>query len=216
MAEAERVLLVGAGGHAKVLAEVIESMPGITIAGFVSTDEHDVVYGYPYLGTDDALPALYASGITSALLCIGNNRRRKLVARKLREHSFLLVNAISPAACISKYAHVGTGVAVLPGAVVNSDARLGDAVIVNTNASVDHGCVLGNYVHVGPGATLAGNVTLGEGAFLGAGSTVIPGVSIGAWTVVGAGAVVISDLPAAVLAVGVPAAVSKVITGGES
>jgi UDP-perosamine 4-acetyltransferase len=206
----ERVVVVGGGGHAKVLVDVLEQAGGFEIVGFVSMEEHETLYRYPRLGNDETLPAVFRSGITSAVVAIGDNKRRQLSIHLLRTYGFKLTNAISPAAIISKWATIGDGAAILPGAVVNADSRLGDGVIVNTNASIDHDCVVGGCVHIAPGANVAGRVRLGEGVLLGIGSSVIPGVTIGPWTLVGAGAAVVTDLPANAVAVGVPAAVAKV------
>jgi UDP-perosamine 4-acetyltransferase len=207
--ESIRVVVVGAGGHARVLVDVIEDMPNIEVAGFVSKSEDEKIYNYPRLGADEALPGIYRSGIASALLAVGDNHRRKSLMEMLLQLRFRLINVISPAAWISKYASIGVGVAILPGAVVNANATIGDAAIVNTNASVDHDCIIGPCVHLAPGSAVAGGVRIEEGALLGVGSSVIPGMSIGAWTVVGAGAAVVSKLPSGVLAAGVPAAVLK-------
>lgn len=206
----ERVVVIGGSGHAKVLVDIMEQSVDTEIVGFVNIDEHETLYGYPRLGNDDVLPAIFDSGVRSALVAIGDNRRRKAAIDMLRKCGFKLINAISPAAVVSKYVRAGEGIAVLPGAVVNAGTHLEDGVIVNTNASIDHDCSVGKCVHVAPGANVAGCVRLEEGVLLGAGSSVIPGVTIGSWTIVGAGAAVVSDLPANIVAVGVPAVLSKV------
>jgi len=211
----ERLVVIGGSGHAKVLVDIIEQSADIEIVGFVSIDEHETLYGYPRLGNDDVLPAIFDSGVRSALVAIGDNRRRKVAIDMLRKRGFKLINVISPAAVVSKYVHAGEGIAVLPGAVVNAGSNLEDGVIVNTNASIDHDCSVGKCVHIAPGANVAGCVRLEEGVLLGTGSSVIPGVTIGSWTIVGAGAAVVSDLPANVVAVGVPARVSKVNRGSQ-
>jgi UDP-perosamine 4-acetyltransferase len=211
----KRAIVVGGGGHARVLVDAVEDMQEIELVGFVSANKGELLYGYPCLGSDEVLPMIYESGISHALLAIGDNRGRKSAMAALKRHGFTLINVISRGAQVSKYAQIGTGVAILPGGIVNANAKLSDAVIVNTNASVDHDCILGECVHVGPGASVAGGVRLDDGVFLGAGSSIVPRVSIGAWTVVGAGAVVISDLPANVVAVGVPAAPRTMNRTGE-
>jgi len=205
----EPVILIGGGGHAKVLVDTIEEASKLEIVGFVAIDEHETLYRYPRLGNDDALPSVFASGVRSAVLAIGDNRGRQRSMDILRRCGFKIVNVISTSAVVSKYATLGEGVAVLPGAVVNCDSRLEDGVIVNTNASIDHDSIVGPFAHVGPGVSIAGCVRIEEGVFLGAGSSVIPGVAIGSWTVIGAGAAVVSGLPSNVVAVGVPASVSK-------
>jgi UDP-perosamine 4-acetyltransferase len=206
----ERVVVIGGSGHAKVLVDIIEQATDAEIVGFVGVHERETLYGYPRLGNDDVLPALFASGVRTALVAIGDNRRRKHSMDTLRRIGFRLMSAISPAAVLSRYVSMGEGIAVLPGAIINAESRLEDGVIVNTNASVDHECIVGSCVHIAPGASVAGRVRLEEGVLLGVGSSVIPGVTVGRWTLVGAGATVVSDLPANVVAVGVPAVVSKI------
>jgi sugar O-acyltransferase (sialic acid O-acetyltransferase NeuD family) len=200
---------MGGGGHAKVLADTIEEASKLEIVGFVTINEHETLYRYPRLGNDDSLPSVFASGVRSAVLAIGDNRGRKRSMDVLRRCGFKIVNVISPAAVVSKYATLGEGIAVLPGAIVNCDSRLGDGVVVNTNASIDHDSIVGPFAHIGPGVSVAGCVRIEEGVLLGAGSTVIPGIAIGSWTIIGAGGAVVSDLPPNVVAVGVPALFSK-------
>ena len=147
---AERIVVVGGGGHAKVLVDTIEAGAHFDIAGFVAFKESGTLYRYPRLGDDTALPSIFDSGIRSAIVAIGDNRRRQQLIDRLRRLGFRLINAISPASVVSKYTILGNGVAILPGAVVNAHTCLADGVIINTNASVDHDCDVGACVHVGP------------------------------------------------------------------
>lgn len=199
-------MILGAGGHAKVIIDILESRGDVHLAGYVNSgDQAGTLCGIDRLGDDSSLPALFDQGIRSAFVAIGENSLRKERTRALRQIGYCLINAISPHAFISRYATLGTGIAAMPGAVVNAAARVGDGAIVNTNGSVDHDCIVGAFAHVAPGVTVAGRVDLGEGVFLGAGSCVVPGITIGAWTIVGAGSVVVHNLPGGVTALGVPA-----------
>jgi UDP-perosamine 4-acetyltransferase len=205
-----RVVILGGGGHAKVVIDILEQAGEVDIAGFVSPGEQpDTFCGYPRLGSDDDLAGTLGAGVRSAFVAIGDNRRRMDCIRSVKRQGFHLINAISPAAIVSPRATLCQGIAVMPGAVINAGSRIEDGAIVNTNASVDHDCVIGACAHVAPGTALAGCVSLGEGVFLGTGSSVIPNITIGPWTTVGAGAVVVADLPDHVVAMGVPAAVRK-------
>jgi len=200
------IVIVGAGGHAKVIIELIRASGAYEIHG--CTDAAAVgsqVLGVPVLGTDDALADLYAQGIRHAFVALGDNAARLVAARKIRELGFEWVNAIGPRAIVSPSAKVGSGIAIMEGAIVNAEARLGDLAIINTGAVVDHDCEIGEGAHVGPGSTLAGNIKVGAGSFLGAGVTVIPGISIGEGATIGAGAVVIRDVPPRSTVAGVPA-----------
>jgi len=205
-----KTVIIGAGGHAKVIIDILQDA-GVPLAGCISAnpDIRDVL-GVPVIGGDGELPKLFESGIHSAFIAIGDNRRRRELSRTIRALGFHLVNAISPHAVVARSAKLGQGIAIMPGAVINACARIGDGAIINTGATVDHDCVIGEYAHVAPGCSLAGCVTLGEGAFLGTGSRAIPEVSVGAWTTVGAGGVIIRNLGEHAVAVGVPAIVIKV------
>ena len=206
-----RVVLVGGGPHAKVIVDILESSDA-EIVGFtdkVRPADRESLCGYAYLGPDDVLPELFASGVRQAFVAIGDNGRRKLCLDAVRACGFELVNAISPHAVVSKRATLGESVAIMPGAIVNIHSRIEDGAIINTNAAVDHDCVIGECAHVGPGSAIAGSVRIGPRVFLGIGCRVIPGIKIGSDTVVGAGSVVVRDLPERVVAYGVPAAVRR-------
>ena len=210
----ERVVILGGGGHAKVVIDILEQAAEFAIAGFLSPAEQpDEICGYRRLGSDGALDEVLRSGVASAFVASGDNQRRMDSIALVRRHGFTLVNAISPAAMVSPRATLRAGIAVMPGAVINAGSLVEDGAIVNTNATVDHDCVVGAGAHVAPGTTLAGCVRLGDGVFLGTGSSVIPGIAIGSWTTVGAGAVVVADLPDHVVAVGVPAIIRRCTRG---
>ena len=203
-----RTVVIGAGGHAKVVLDILLDLDQTQIVGCVSTESTgSPLLGLPILGGDEVLPRLRADNVTHAFIAIGDNQVRAKLQRRVEASGFLLINAISRHAVLSDRVTLGTGIAIMPGAVINVDTVVGDGAIINTRASIDHDGNIGAFAHIGPGSTLAGNVTVGEGAFLGAGTTVIPRRSIGAWTTAGAGAVIVRDLPEGVIAVGVPARV---------
>jgi UDP-perosamine 4-acetyltransferase len=201
-------LLIGAGGHAKVVIELVRAAGDFEVAGLIDRNQGaPPVLGVPVVGTDADLSRFRHEGIRHAFVGIGSNRRRLQMGRYLQQLGFEMVNAISPAAVISLSAQLGCGVAVMPGAVINAEARVDDFSIINTHASVDHECWIGEGVHVAPGSTIAGSVRIGRLTFIGAGATVIPGKTIGENSVIGAAACVVRDIPNAVLARGVPARV---------
>lgn len=201
------VLMVGAGGHARVCLEALRDDPGLHVVGTVSRDGSGIEgLLVEVLGRDEDLRNIAArEGATHVFVAIGGNNARLAALQRCREVGLHLVNAVSRFAMVSSSAVVGEGVVSLAGSVINAAARIGDGVIVNTTASVDHDCLIGDGVHIGPGAVLAGGVTVGAGAFVGMGARVLPGVSIGANAVVGAGAVVVADVADGVTVVGVPA-----------
>jgi sugar O-acyltransferase (sialic acid O-acetyltransferase NeuD family) len=195
------VLLVGGGGHAKVVIDAFLSA-GMSIVGIFDHSKSGNLLGVPYVGDYDAL--LHSS--MPCVIAIGNNNTRRELSRKI-VHPF--TNAIANSALISKFSSVGQGSMILQGVVIQANAVIGQHSIINTNASIDHDCKISNFVHVGPRAVLCGNVSVGEGALVGAGTVVIPGITIGKNAVVGAGSVVISDVPDHCVVVGNPAQVIK-------
>lgn len=200
-----RLVILGSGGHAKVITEIFEESASFEIAGFTSLSPSETLFDYPRLGSDDQLSQLLAHGITHAFPAIGSNRIRHRMLTHLRTLGFSLPNAISRHATLSPRTQLGTAIAIMPGAIVNVDSTIEDGAILNTGSSIDHDNHIGACAHVAPGCHLAGNVTVGEGAFIAAGSVAIPGVTIGPWATVGAGGVVIRDITAGVTVVGVPA-----------
>ena len=199
------VIVVGAGGHAKVCIELLRAQ-GDSVAYCVGNpDSPDTCLGVPVLKNDEHLAALRKDGYEKAFIAIGSNSVRNKLAAKATQLGFGLVNAISPAAVVSPSATLGRGIAVMAGAVINAEAKISDLCIVNTGATIDHDCVIGEAVHVAPRCALAGNVHVGNFSFIGVGSKIIPEVHIGESVMVGAGSVVISNIGSATTVVGVPA-----------
>lgn len=203
------MIIVGAGGHAKVVIELFRSLR-VPITGLTDADDTPrQVLEAPVLGDDTVLPGLFEQGARNAFVALGDNKRRLEMGLRLQALGFNLMTAVSPRATVSPSARLGVGVAVMAGAVINAEAEVGDLAIINSGAIVEHDVVLGRACHIGPGAVLAGQVRVGEGALLGAGSSAAPGRQIGANSVIGAGGCVVRDIPADVVAVGVPALVLR-------
>jgi UDP-perosamine 4-acetyltransferase len=205
----EAVVIIGSGGHAKVVIELVRAEGKYHIKGCTGPGGSGFVLGdVPILGTDSVLPALLANGAKKAFVAIGDNHLRLRLIAQVSEMGFELINAVSPDAVVSRSATLGRGIAIMAGAIINASAQIGDGAIINTNAGVDHDCRIGSGAHVGPGSALAGNVEIGCECFLGAGTCVVPGVRIGSRAIVGAGSVVVRDIPDHVMAMGVPARIT--------
>jgi sugar O-acyltransferase (sialic acid O-acetyltransferase NeuD family) len=196
------VVVVGAGGHAKVVISTLQEA-GIEIAALVDDDPGKV--GETLLGVRVVgLPAERLSGgAPRAVIAVGDNPQRRAVAERFPHVEWCSV--VHPRAFMHPSVRLGPGTVVFAGAIIQPDTRIGPHVIVNTGATVDHDCEIGGFVHIAPGVHLSGGVTVGEGALLGIGSCVRPGGVVGSWATVGAGAAVVGTIPDGVVAVGVPA-----------
>lgn len=204
----EKIVIFGAGGHAKVVIDIIEQQGNYEIAGLLDDDlkhQGKRFFGYPVLGTRAELPALISAQLRHAIVTIGNNASRADVAAHLDQQGWRFASAVHLRASIGRGVKIGPGCVVMAGCVVNADAYLGAHVIVNTGATVDHDCRIEDAVHIAPGCHLCGSVSVGQGSLLGAGSTVTPGVRIGRNVIVGAGSTVIRDIADAARVSGVPA-----------
>jgi len=207
----ERVIGLGAGGHAKVVIETLRLVGGYEIVGLLDTKSelwNTQVLGVPVLGDDRLLGQLHSDGVRQAFIGLGSTDDtgpRKRLYRSACSAGFDIVTAIHPQSVISPSAALGRGSTVMATAVINAAATLGDNVIVNTGAVVEHDCVIGDHCHVATGAHLASTVNLGNGAHIGAGATVRQCINIGDGAIVAAGAVVVKDVAAGTLVAGVPA-----------
>jgi UDP-perosamine 4-acetyltransferase len=202
------VVVLGGGGHAKVLISVIRKLPW-TIVGYVDPRAVGPVLGVPHAGGDDVLPALLARYPScAAALGVGKvdvTARRARIQAAAEALGYRFPSFVSPDAVVNIEVELGAGTAVFDGAIVNAGVVTGTTCVVNTNATVEHDCRLGANVHVATGATVSGGVTIGDHTFVGAGAVVIHGVRIAAGCLIGAGAIVTHDLTEPGTYVGRPA-----------
>jgi len=206
----EDIILIGYGGHAKSVADCIEGSNKYRIIGYTDIKETDCQY--KYLGTDDELEKLYASGITKAVVTIGDIGDARLRVKKIQlllSIGYELPVIIDHSAIVAESATIGMGTFIGKGSIINTGSRIGKGCIINTGAILEHECRIGDYSHISVGAVVCGEVSVGDQSFVGANSTVCQCLSIGNNVRVGAGAVVICDIADGCTAVGVPAAIKK-------
>ena len=205
----EPVFVYGAGGHAKVVIDILEQQQ-VPIAAVLDDNEAlrgKTILGYAIQHTVEVIDDLPSQGIRRSVVAIGDNRVRELQAASLMQKGFELVTCIHPSAVISRHAQVCAGVVVMAGVMVNPAAVIRDFAILNTGCTIDHDCDIGIAVHVGPGVHVGGTVQIGDRTLIGTGASIKHNCRIGHDVIVGAGAAVIGDLPSQVTAVGVPARV---------
>ena len=206
-----RIVVLGGGGHARVVIDCIRESGLAGIDGILDADPSlrgRMVLDVPVLGGDELLSGLAEAGVTHFVVGLGgvgdNGPRMRLFELGC---SFRLapLTVRHPSSTVSRWASIGPGSQLLPGSIVNAGAALGKNVIVNSGAIVEHDCVIGDHVHIATGARLASTVHVGTGAHVGASATVRQRIRIGEGAVVGAGAVVVKNVEPGAVVVGVPA-----------
>ena len=186
-----KIILIGAGGHARACIDVIEQHGGYQIAGLVgkSDEIHTRHFGYSVIATDGDLPQL-AKDYQYALITVGQiqtpNHRMRLY-QQATELGFQLPAIIAPGAHVSRHATIGSGTIVMHGAIVNAGARVGSNCIINTRALLEHGATVEDHCHISTGAILNGDVHIDVGSFIGSGCIIKEGVTIGNRCIVGMG-----------------------------
>lgn len=202
-------LILGAGGHGRVLAETLLAT-GAGVIGFLDADKsrHNLqVSGRPVLGGEDLLAeypplnAFIAIGVGST----SSTEKRRALYERILSQGYEIPVIQHPSAIVSPSATLAEGVQLMAGCIVQGGVTVGANAICNTGAIIDHDCEIGAHSHIATGAVLSGTVKVGEGCHIGAGAVVIQGISIGPGTLIGAGAVVIRDIPAGARVAGVPA-----------
>ncbi len=201
-------MIIGAGGHAKVLVAALRGT-GREIIGLVDTDPS--IHGAKVLDAnvvgDDTAVFGHASDDVELVNGVGFTSRsssRQQVFLRFTADGYSFAGVIHPSSVVETEVSMGEGVQIQAGAIVQPGSRLGANCIINTGARVDHDCNVGDHAHIGPGAILCGDCQIGTGSLIGAGAVVLPGRKIGAGVLVGAGAVLIEDVGDNQTVVGIP------------
>lgn len=185
------IMIVGFGGHALSIVDTIMRSGDYSIAGYTDFKEHKS--SLKYLGTDDCLETIFASGITNAIVGVGylgKGEVRNRLYEKLKKIGYELPIICDPSAIVSMTATIGEGSFIGKNVVINNGASVGKMAIINTNALIEHECRIGDFTHVAVSAVLCGGVTVGDMAFIGANSTIIQGMEIERKMIIPAGEVV--------------------------
>ncbi|MDA1529870.1 acetyltransferase [Bacillus cereus group sp. TH260-2LC] len=206
----KKIALVGQGGHAKVITDILHANIGYKIVAVFDdkyeglVEEQGIYYG-PVSSIKETIEEIGFKLVIS----IGNNTVRKKIVKQLALKETNYETIIHPTAVVSESASIGFGTVIMPKAVINAETIIGNHVIVNTAAVIEHDNQIGDFAHISPNATLTGTIYVDEGTQIGAGAIVIPNRKIGEWSIIGAGATVIHDIPSNCTAVGLPAKVIK-------
>jgi sugar O-acyltransferase (sialic acid O-acetyltransferase NeuD family) len=205
-----RIIILGAGGHARSLIDVLRTQNGTEVIGILNADKSRNganVDGIPIIGQDNQLES-FKSRFDFFLIGVGSsgthNQQRMELYRHCMGLGLLPYSAISKMSIISTSAILGDGAQIFHSAVVNAGSKIGEHVIINTSAVIEHDCTIGDHSHIATAATLAGGVTVGKDVFIGSSAVVIPGIKIGDRAIIGAGAVVNKNVASGAKIVGNP------------
>ena len=180
----EKIILIGGGGHCKVVIDAIRKGGIYDIAGIVDKDlkTGSVMLDIPVLGNDDELETEFKAGVKNAFISVGSigdcGLRKKLYENAL-EKGFNFPKIIHPSAVIADDVEIGDGTFVAASVTVNTGAKIGKNVILNTQSSIDHDCKIGDFVHIAPGVKLSGGVKVGDESHIGISAAVVQNKTIG-------------------------------------
>lgn len=205
-----KLIIIGAGGHAKNIIEILERLDSYDVIG-VTTKEKTAekeFFGYPILGTDDDLPSFYQRGVRHAVIGVGGYRNNLLRADRffhVKQLGFEVVSLVDPSVFVGRSVQIGEGCVMMPRSLLNTDCRIGNNVVVHIHSFIGHESTIGDHTLISGGVNLGANVTVGEHSFVAIGATIVSGVNLGRNVLVGAGAVVVKDVPDNTTVMGVPA-----------
>lgn len=208
----DNLILIGAGGHSRVIIDAIKSNFGwvnYRINGIIDINYNDKsnktpIFDIPIIGGFEQINQ-FDKNITSIIISIGDNNLRKQYFNEVKNKGFKLQTIIHRTAIVSKYSNIGYGTFINAGAIVNADCKIGDNVIINTGSIIEHECKIGDNVHIAPGVKLAGRINIGNDTFVGIGSVIIQNINIGNNVLIGAGSVVTKDIIDNKKVAGIPA-----------
>jgi len=193
------LILIGGGGHGKVVADAIKCSGKFDIHGIIdpALKKGDTVLGIEVLGGDEILKDIYDNGIKYAFIgigSIGDCSVREKVYTNLKDIGFELPVITHPSSVIAKDVRIDEGTFIAAGSVINPGTVIGKNVIVNTSTSIDHDCKIGDFVHIAPGVTLSGGVKVGYSVHIGTGTNVIQCITIGKRAFIPAGETAIKNV----------------------
>lgn len=205
-----KLVLIGGGGHCKVVISILKKLKTFDIVGIVDKEDRkgESVLGIEINHTDQDLALLKSEGIESAFVAIGSvgkNEKRKRIFETLKKIGYTISCIISPDAIVNEDVIIGEGTIIMPGVVINAGVKIGKNSIINTGAVIDHDCVIGDHVHIAPNATLSGGVKVGDHSHIGTNATIIQNINICENSIIGAGGVVIRNIEISGTYVGNPA-----------
>jgi len=208
MVSRSKLIIIGASGHGKVVADIAIAMGQWESISFLDDDTTlKESMGLAVIGSTQNIEKFSAE--YDIFIGIGNSAIRKLFYERLLDMSASIPTLVHPNAVIGNSVMIGRGTAIMPGVVINCCTNIGEACIINTSSSLDHDNVIGDYVHISPGVITAGGVTVGSNTWIGMGATIINNIHVESGCTIGAGAVITKNLYTVGTYIGIPAKLLK-------
>lgn len=206
------LLILGAGGHGKVVADIANLLGRWEKICFLDDNVmlNSEINGYNVIG-DFSNVATLSGSFQDAFVAIGSNKARLNWQKSLKEYGYTIPSIVHPSSYVGSHSEVGEGTIIKPHASIDTSVYIGNGCIINSNTSIGHDSIIGDGIHMSPGARVGGMSRIGTGSWLCMNSTVSNNLNIGEFTVVAAGSVVLRDLPSKVMAAGIPAIIKKYI-----
>lgn len=204
----EKIIIIGGGGHAKVLISIIKKSLQFELAGYVDINDQGEILGAQYLGDDNKLKEIFSQGIFNAGVGVGQvtvTQKRFDIVQKIKEIGFKFPVIVSKDAIVNEDVLIGEGSQLFDGAVINSGTRIGNFSIINTKATVEHDCTVGDYCHVATSAVLSGGVEVGDFSMIGSNSVIVQYKKITSKCMIGSGCVVTKNISEEGVYIGNPA-----------
>ncbi len=193
------VIILGSGGHAKVLIEALR-LNNVKIIGLTDPEKKkgSKVFELDVIGNDDSINEYPASEVNliNGIGSIPGMEHRWRLADTWSKKGYIFPNIIHPSAIVSHDTKFDSGVQIMAGVVIQPGVYIGNHTIINTRASIDHDCIIGNYCHVAPGVTLSGSVKISNNVHVGTGANIIQGMTVGSNCTIAAGSTIYKDIPA--------------------
>jgi len=203
----KKIWVYGAGGHARVVYELIESSKAFEVVGFIDDDETragEVFLDYELItNMSNFEKANSEINVGNVFLAIGNDEMREKIAVKIKNYEFPTV--IHSTAIISSEVNIGCGTVIMPGVVIEPGVNIGEHCIINNGAIIGHGSRIGDFCHISGNAVVSGEVVVGKGSLVAIGSCITPQVNVGEYCIIGAGSVISRNVPDGAKMMGNPA-----------
>lgn len=210
----DSIILIGGGGHCKVIIDIIRQKNEYTIVGISDLKSFygKIINDIKIIYNDDDLRDLFFKGVKYAFVSLGSvscNEKRSKLFNLIKAIGFKIPVISSSNSVISPSVKIGIGSIIMNGTIINCDAIVGENCIINTGAVIEHDCIIEDNCHIAPGVIISGGVRIGANSHIGTGASVIQGINIGRDVLVGAGSVVVKDIPDGAKVYGVPAKEQK-------